>query len=119
MGVLGGLIQSKIKQEVQKLIDSKVQSAVVNGLFPSVQKAEGYLSAQAHLNVKIQKLDIEYTEHLKKGNDVLLTVPEQEHPLELKFDIPVSRPKQMSGSNGLQMNNFELSLSGTLQSIEF
>ena len=71
MGILdklgGNMIAEKIKESAINAIDRYVESAVINAILPHSQDgAEARIAICASLDVTIEQLAADYTEHLGK-----------------------------------------------------
>ncbi len=115
------LIAERIKNEVQKILDEKVSSAVINSLFPVCDPAKASARAEitSHLSLEIKSLVITYTEHTGSDKDASIAIPSQTRVLDLACSVPVRRPKAMEKSHGIQADQVALDFSGTLRGFEF
>lgn len=124
MGLLdklgSGMIAEKIKEGAINAIDRYVESAVINALLPHRQDgAEARIAICASVDVVIEHLAADYTEHIGKDAEKSLSIPQTIKHLELDSVTPVKRPESMAGSEVIKADELELCLSGNLSGIAF
>ena len=124
MGLLdklgSGMIAEKIKEGAINAIDRYVESAVINALLPHRQDgAEARIAICASVDVVIEHLAADYTEHIGKDAEKSLSIPQTVKHLELDSVTPVKRPESMAGSEVIKADDLELCLSGNLSGIAF
>lgn len=124
MGILdklgGNMIAEKIKESAINAIDRYVESAVINAILPHSQDGtEARIAICASLDVTIEQLAADYTEHLGRDVEKSLVIPLTIKHLELDSVTPVKRPAAMAGSESIQAENMALDLSGKLSGIAF
>lgn len=124
MGLLNklgsGMIAEKIKEGAINAIDRYVESAVINALLPHRQDgAEARIAICASVDVVIEHLAADYTEHIGKDAEKSLSIPQTVKHLELDSVTPVKRPESMAGSEVIKADDLELCLSGNLSGIAF
>lgn len=124
MGILdklgSGMIAEKIKEGAINAIDRYVESAVINALLPHRQDgAEARIAICASVDVVIEHLAADYTEHIGKDAEKSLSIPQTVKHLELDSVTPVKRPESMAGSEVIKADDLELCLSGNLSGIAF
>ena len=124
MGLLNklgsGMIAEKIKEGAINAIDRYVESAVINALLPHRQDgAEARIAICASVDVVIEHLAADYTEHIGKDAEKSLSIPQTIKHLELDSVTPVKRPESMAGSEVIKADDLELCLSGNLSGIAF
>ena len=124
MGLLNklgsGMIAEKIKEGAINAIDRYVESAVINALLPHRQDgAEARIAICASVDVVIEHLAADYTEHIGKDAEKSLSIPQTIKHLELDSVTPVKRPESMAGSEVIKADELELCLSGNLSGIAF
>lgn len=124
MGLLdklgSGMIAEKIKEGAINAIDRYVESAVINALLPHRQDgAEARIAICASVDVVIEHLAADYTEHIGKDAEKSLSIPQTIKHLELDSVTPVKRPDSMAGSEVIKADELELCLSGNLSGIAF
>ncbi len=124
MGLLdklgSGMIAEKIKEGAINAIDRYVESAVINALLPHRQDgAEARIAICASVDVVIEYLAADYTEHIGKDAEKSLSIPQTIKHLELDSVTPVKRPDSMAGSEVIKADELELCLSGNLSGIAF
>lgn len=124
MGLLdklgSGMIAEKIKEGAINAIDRYVESAVINALLPHRQDgAEARIAICASVDVVIEHLAADYTEHIGKDAEKSLSIPQTIKHLELDSVTPVKRPESMAGSEVIKADDLELCLSGNLSGIAF
>ena len=124
MGLLdklgSGMIAEKIKEGAINAIDRYVESAVINALLPHRQDgAEARIAICASVDVVIEHLAADYTEHIGKNAEKSLSIPQTIKHLELDSVTPVKRPESMAGSEVIKADDLELCLSGNLSGIAF
>ncbi|MBR1999341.1 MAG: hypothetical protein IJ992_02380 [Lentisphaeria bacterium] len=124
MGLLdklgSGMIAEKIKEGAINAIDRYVESAVINALLPHRQDgAEARIAICASVDVVIEHLAADYTEHIGKNAEKSLSIPQTVKHLELDSVTPVKRPESMAGSEVIKADELELCLSGNLSGIAF
>lgn len=124
MGLLdklgSGMIAEKIKEGAINAIDRYVESAVINALLPHRQDgAEARIAICASVDVVIEHLAADYTEHIGKDAEKSLSIPQTVKHLELDSVTPVKRPESMAGSEVIKADELELCLSGNLSGIAF
>lgn len=124
MGLLdklgSGMIAEKIKEGAINAIDRYVESAVINALLPHRQDgAEARIAICASVDVVIEHLAADYTEHIGKNAEKSLSIPQTIKHLELDSVTPVKRPDSMAGSEVIKADELELCLSGNLSGIAF
>lgn len=124
MGLLNklgsGMIAEKIKEGAINAIDRYVESAVINALLPHRQDgAEARIAICASVDVVIEHLAADYTEHIGKDAEKSLSIPQTVKHLELDSVTPVKRPESMAGSEVIKADELELCLSGNLSGIAF
>lgn len=117
----GNLIAEKIKNEIQKILDEKISSAVINSMFPQPKENDlsAHVDVHACLNVEIETLCIRYTAHLGKDSDESLSFPAKTYPLILQSRVPVKRPAAMAQSQVIHGERIDLKLSGIIHGFEF
>ncbi len=124
MGLLdklgSGMIAEKIKEGAINAIDRYVESAVINALLPHRQDgAEARIAICASVDVVIEHLAADYTEHIGKDAEKSLSIPQTVKHLELDSVTPVKRPESMAGLEVIKADDLELCLSGNLSGIAF
>ncbi len=124
MGILNklgsGMIAEKIKEGAMNAIDRYVESAVINALLPHRQDgAEARIAICASVDVVIEYLAADYTEHMGKDAEKSLNIPQTVKHLELDSVTAVRRPDAMAGSEVIKADELELCLSGNLSGISF
>lgn len=124
MGILdklgSGMIAEKIKEGAVNAIDRYVESAVINAVLPHRQDgADMRVAICASVDVTIEYLAADYTEHIGKGTEKSLEIPLTIKHLELDSVTAVKRPASMAGSEVIKADDLELSLSGSLSGLAF
>lgn len=124
MGILdklgSGMIAEKIKEGAVNAIDRYVESAVINALLPHRQDgADMRIAICASVDVTIEYLVADYTEHIGKGTEKSLEIPLSTKHLELDSVTAVKRPESMAGSDVIKADGLELCLSGNLSGLAF
>ena len=124
MGLLdklgSGMIAEKIKEGAINAIDRYVESAVINALLPHRQDGtEARIAICASVDVVIEYLAADYTEHLGKEANKSLSIPLTVKHLELDSVTAAKRPDSMAGSEVIKADDLELCLSGNLSGIAF
>lgn len=124
MGILdklgSGMIAEKIKEGAINAIDRYVESAVINAVLPHQQDGnEARIAICASLDVTIERLAADYTEHIGQDAEKNLEIPLTIKHLELDSVTAVKRPASMAGSEVIKADDLELSLSGSLSGLAF
>ena len=81
--------------------------------------AEARIAICASVDVVIEYLAADYTEHIWKDAEKSLSIPQTIKHLELDSVTPVKRPESMAGSEVIKADELELCLSGNLSGIAF
>lgn len=117
----GNLVAERIKNEVQKILDEKISSVVINSVFPKTAEndSSAKVDVQAHLNVEIADLKIYYTAHLGKDSDGIVSLPPKSYPLDLQTVVAIQKPAAMTQSREIQAEHINLNLSGSIHGFEF